>query len=89
MVHNVYKARGGLIRADFEVIEGRFGRVHISGDFFCFPKEAIGWLESALEGQPVRDVKVALEEFYSERKIETPGIEVNAWVSLLEVESIR
>ena len=43
----------GLIRADFEVAEGRFGNVHLSGDFFCYPEGAIEMIEYRLKGQPV------------------------------------
>ena len=85
MVHNVHKARGGLIRADFEVREGRFRSVHLSGDFFCFPKEAIGWLESKLEAHPVGEVGTVLRRFYAEEKMETPGIGVDDWTKVLEV----
>lgn len=85
MVHKVHKAQGGLIRADFEVREGRFGSVHLSGDFFCFPKEAIGWLESRLEGRPVGELLTVLEQSYAEKEIETPGIEMDDWIRVLAV----
>ena len=85
MVHKVHKARGGLMRADFEVRDGKFGNVHLSGDFFCFPKEAVGWLESRLEGRPLAEALAVLEESYAEKEIETPGIEIDDWIRVLEV----
>lgn len=81
--HRVHKAQGGLIRADFEAREGRFGKVYISGDFFCFPEEAIGWLESGLEGRAIGEVRTFLEKFYVDREVETPGIEIDDWLRVL------
>ncbi|GAF83470.1 unnamed protein product, partial [marine sediment metagenome] len=82
--HRVHKAPGGLIRADFEAIEGRFGKVNLSGDFFCFPGEAIGWLESGLKGHAIGEVRTFLEKFYADGEVETPGIEIDDWLSVLE-----
>jgi lipoate-protein ligase A len=87
VVHQVHKAQGGLIRADFEVIEGRFGTVHLSGDFFCFPREGVGWLESALEGQPVGKTEALLKKSYANQRIETPGIEIDDWLTVLQAGS--
>ncbi|MBW1766016.1 MAG: lipoate--protein ligase family protein [Deltaproteobacteria bacterium] len=85
LMHRVHKAPGGLIRADFEVKDGRFRNVCLSGDFFCFPMEAIEWLESRLEGRSVGEVGTLVEEFYSENEIETPGIKIDDWAGVLEV----
>ncbi len=85
VVHRMYKAPGGLLRADFEVNEGRFGRVHLSGDFFCFPEQGIGWLESRLENSATKDTPKLLESFYSESQVETPGIGIDDWIKVLEV----
>jgi lipoate-protein ligase A len=87
MVHRVHKAPGGLMRADFEVSEGRFESVQLSGDFFCFPKEAIGMLESTLEGQPMAEVATLLEAFYNDKKVETPGIGISDWLKVLDLKS--
>ena len=83
LMHRVHKAPGGLIRADFEVREGKFRNVSLSGDFFCYPGEAIGWLESSLEEQPVGKIGAFVERFYSENEIETPGIGIDDWVGVL------
>jgi len=84
MVHQMHKAAGGLIRADFEVREGRFRNVSLSGDFFCFPEEAVAWLESGLEGRPVGEAKTLLKGFYSEKDIDTPGIAIEDWMRVLD-----
>ena len=86
LIHRVHKAAGGLIRADFEVIEGDFGKVYISGDFFCYPESGIQWLESALGGQPASQVDAILKSFYTRNPIETPGIEIDDWREVLAVK---
>lgn len=84
LVHKTHKAQGGLIRADFEVREGRFSNVRLSGDFFCHPEQALARLESSLEGQPTGEARVHLTRFYAKERIETPGIGVEDWVKVLE-----
>ena len=81
----MHKAAGGLIRADFELIENTFGSVSLSGDFFCFPEEGIEWLQSWLQDKETHALKDLLETFYAEKKIETPGIEIHDWMKLLSV----
>jgi lipoate---protein ligase len=83
VVHRMYKAPGGLIRSDFEVHEGRFGEVRLSGDFFCFPEEAVHWLEKRLENRRVESARDLLEAFYNETGAETPGIQIDDWVQVL------
>ena len=87
LINRVHKAAGGLIRADFEVIDESFGKVYISGDFFCYPDNGIEWLETALDGQPVGQVAAFLKEFYTRNPIETPGIEIDDWLEILTVKS--
>jgi len=84
VIHKVHKAPGGLIRADFEVGEGKFLTVSLSGDFFCFPEEAVGLLESKLEGEPVQDARELVASLYSEKDVETPGIDVEDWAQVLK-----
>jgi lipoate-protein ligase A len=83
MIHRVHKAPGGLIRADFEMNEGLYGSVSLSGDFFCYPASAIGRLEARLEGRPVGEIEPVLEDFYREKRVETPGIEIADWKKVL------
>ncbi|MFH1124561.1 MAG: lipoate protein ligase C-terminal domain-containing protein, partial [Pseudomonadota bacterium] len=83
LVHRVHKAPGGLMRADFEVKEGRFERVSLSGDFFCYPEGAITWLEEGLEGQETEKARQLVSGLYSEKEIETPGIGIDDWMAVL------
>ena len=83
VVHRMHKAEGGLMRADFEVNEGKFGRVRLSGDFFCFPKGAVVRLEQRLEKTKVSEARDLLAAFFSETGVETPGIEIDDWLRVL------
>ncbi len=80
VVYRMHKAPGGLIRADIEIVEGCFGRVSLSGDFFCFPEAGIKWLESWLEGKPIADIGDLMQRFYEDKQIETPGIDTGDWM---------
>jgi lipoate-protein ligase A len=84
VIQRLHKAAGGLIRADIEIKEGTFGNVSLSGDFFCFPEQAISRLELALEGKPVKDALTVLKTFYSTQEIDTPGIEIKDWLMVLK-----
>ena len=84
VIQKMHKAPGGLIRADFEITEGKFGNVSLSGDFFCFPQEAINRLESTLEGKSIEDASSVIKMFYSAQKIETPGIQIEDWLKVLK-----
>jgi lipoate-protein ligase A len=85
----IHKAPGGLIRATLEISDGRLTYVSLSGDFFCYPQDAIGDLEAALEGTPVQDIESALNGFYAgagdgaRGEIETPGVTVADWMQVL------
>ncbi len=87
--HRVHKARGGLLRADFEVTEGRFGAVSLSGDFFCFPEDAVERLELRLEGRKQADLRATLERAYAGGSMETPGIELDDWMQVLRTDGTR
>jgi lipoate-protein ligase A len=80
--HKMHKAIGGLIRADFEMRDDRMSHVSISGDFFCYPEDAIAQLESLLEGTAAADVHKVLTRFCSRRDIEIPSVGYNDWMSV-------
>lgn len=83
LLHKAHKAPGGLIRADFEVMDGRFGGISLSGDFFCFPQEAVSHLEALLKGQLKESVRTVVARFYEDRQVETPGVTVDDWMQVL------
>ncbi len=84
VIQKVYKAPGGLIRADYEVKEGRVKGVSVSGDFFCFPRTAIRILEKRLEDQSLEQVEALVNAFYAEEAVETPGITVQDWLHVFK-----
>lgn len=50
-MHGEYKTPGGkLVVVDFDVVDGRFKNLVISGDFFLYPEEELEPLTNALEG---------------------------------------
>ncbi len=85
VIHKAYKAPGGLIRADYEVREGRIKGISVSGDFFCFPRTGIRKLEASLEDKPADQVEGLLDAFYSENQVETPGITVQDWLQIFKL----
>ncbi|UFU07752.1 lipoate--protein ligase family protein [Ruania halotolerans] len=53
MSRGEYKVPGGkLVAAEVEVVDGRLAQVHISGDFFLEPDEALERIDAALTGVP-------------------------------------
>ncbi|MCU0561869.1 MAG: lipoate--protein ligase family protein [Desulfobacterales bacterium] len=83
LLHRVHKARGGLLRADYELTEGRLSGVSISGDFFCYPPDAVRLLEAGLEGRRPQDVREVARNLSVRRAIEIPGVNEDDWAVLL------
>ena len=53
-MHGEYKIPGGkLVVVDFDIVDGRFKNMVISGDFFLYPDEELEALTNALEGVDV------------------------------------
>ncbi len=74
----VHKARGGLLRAEVHIHEGKIDDVRIYGDFTLYPKSALGELEESLKGIPFeeRPIRTKLEEFFKREDVEFPGVGV-------------
>ena len=85
VVQRMHKATGGLIRAEFFVDEGQIKEISISGDFFCFPKDAVNRLEMMLEGKPVRQLQAVISEFYEKDDFELPGVGIDDWMDLFKI----
>ena len=85
VVQKVHKSRGGLMRADFEVCDGRLTGVSISGDFFCYPPHAIGRIEAALEGRGASEVGDIIDELYCRQAVEIPGIRREDWIEVFTI----
>lgn len=69
--------RGGTIRADVR-LEGpareRIREVLFTGDFFISPSRAVFDLEARLRGLAIDEAEAAVPVFFSERKVEAPGL---------------
>ena len=74
VLERAFKAPGGLIRATFDVRDGRIGSVELSGDFFIFPAGSLNELEAALSGALLADAESVVAAFYATHRVETPGI---------------
>ena len=64
---------------------GKLREVHISGDFFFFPQEALPDLEKALEGTSAetQEVTSAVARFYEKQSVESPGVKPEDFASVL------
>jgi lipoate-protein ligase A len=85
VVQRMHKAVGGLIRAEFLVDDRRFKEVAISGDYFCFPKDAVSRLENAIEGSPTKEILKVVTGFYQAGRFEWPGVEIDDWMQIFKI----
>ena len=74
VVHKVYKASGGLVRATTEVRDGVVESVELSGDFFFYPPAKLDELEDALAGVRVDEVEPTIVRFFAAEGVESPGV---------------
>lgn len=74
VLQRMHKAPGGLIRAAFEVRDGRLAWVSLSGDFFFYPAEKLEALEAALVGAVLEEVEQTVAAFYAAEGVESPGV---------------
>jgi len=83
--HRLHKAPGGLIRADYALEDGCLKDVSLSGDFFCFPRDAVDRLANMVENYPVADISNAIADFYQSEEIDIPGITPDDWLQLFNI----
>ena len=84
VIQRVHKAPGGLLRATVELKENRLESVSLSGDLFCYPQDAIGVLESMLEGAFTSEIADVVARFYAAGNVETPGVSPEDWYKVLD-----
>ncbi len=82
LLHRVHKAKGGLLRADFALLEGKLHEVSLSGDFFCYPPDAIERLAETLEGALPAEAASRIEAFLAWQGVEIPGVAAVDWAAL-------
>jgi lipoate-protein ligase A len=83
VAQRVHKAPGGLVRAAIETKDRRIVRVSLSGDFFCYPAEALAGLEDALAGVPLGRLEAALTAFFAGGRVAVPGVGIPDWLAVL------
>jgi lipoate-protein ligase A len=85
IIQKVVKMPGGLVRVTADVRAGSLHDVHISGDFFIYPQDAIILLEGALEGVEYQADRLsgAISALFAQAGIEAPGMEPAALADAL------
>jgi lipoate-protein ligase A len=83
VAQHMHKAPGGLIRATVETQHGQLVGVGLSGDFFFYPADKLAGLEQHLIGAGLPEVLGAIEAFYQDNGIESPGITPHDLVTAL------
>ena len=82
VVESDHKARK-LIRVRAEVKGDEILGIQIRGDYFAVPEQAMTRLEESLQGVRLNEASIsqAVESFYNETKVQTPGIGVADFTS--------
>jgi lipoate---protein ligase len=89
VIQKMMKFPGGLVRINAIAEAGKLREVHISGDFFIYPAEAIEELEETLEGSSVNleNLKSIIQDFYMQRDIHSPGILPEQFAEMLTAQA--
>ncbi len=87
VIQKMMKLPGGLVRVDAITKAGKLREVHISGDFFIYPANALEELENALEGSSaeLNDLHSLIKDFYKKHNIHSPGIQPDQFAEMLTV----
>jgi lipoate-protein ligase A len=83
IIQHVYKAPGGLMKANYELKDEKIQSLSLSGDYFCYPSDVDRQIEKALEGKNLKEVSGILEEYYFHHSVETPGINPSDWAKVI------
>jgi lipoate-protein ligase A len=85
VIQNMLKTPGGLVRITAINQDDKLYEVHISGDFFFYPAENLKELEHVLDGIEADPefVANAVTQFYTDRSIESPGVQPEDFSRLL------
>jgi lipoate-protein ligase A len=77
----VRKAKGGLLKCEVYLVDGKIDRIKIYGDFTLVPKDALGDFESSLKDLGLEEVDKKVREFLE--KVDMPGVEAKDLIYLL------
>jgi lipoate-protein ligase A len=87
VLRRMHKSPGGLLRATLVLKDGHLEQVTLSGDFFCYPQNAVEELERRLSDAPLEQAGEVLEAFYATR-VEIPGVTVADWLEVLGAKGL-
>ncbi len=81
---NIYKAEKGLLRINFDVVDGKISSMMITGDFFLIPEPKISSLERILDGKKFEkeEIAKAVSEFYKTGVL-TPSVTQEDFVNAI------
>ena len=82
VTQRVHKAPGGLVRAVVETKDDRIVRVSLSGDFFCYPADALRRARGRARGHSPRAARGARRLFAGGRVV-VPGVGIPDWLAVL------
>ncbi len=79
-----YKAPGGLIRITLRIKENTIDDVVISGDFTFYPQHQLAAFERFLKAKSLEPaaLRQTIDAFYKEHRVQTPGIEIDDWITV-------
>ncbi len=82
--NGLHKAKGGLIRSEVYIQEGKIAEVKIYGDFTLYPKGALRDLESMLKGTTFEEkaIRKVLQDFFT-KDIDFPGVSVEDLMAVI------
>lgn len=76
VIQKVVKLPGGMVRITATNKGGRLHDVHLSGDFFIYPQDAVVEIEEALEGIELQaeELEITLERAFERIQVDAPGL---------------
>ncbi|MCJ7694499.1 MAG: lipoate--protein ligase family protein [Anaerolineaceae bacterium] len=83
IIQKLHKAPGGLLKSVYELKDSIISNLSLTGDFFCYPHEAIKDFETFLEGSELSTVSRKVENYYERFPIDTPGVTPEDWLKVM------
>ncbi|KRT36459.1 lipoate protein ligase C-terminal domain-containing protein [Acetomicrobium hydrogeniformans] len=85
MYYGEFKAPKGVIKVSLALTGGVISEIHLSGDFFMYPEEALDDLEQLLVGAKAERAELSklIEHFYEQRQIQAPMLTPDCFVEAI------
>ena len=80
------RTKKGVIEVEIFLENERISKAKITGDFFVYPEEALESLEKAIVGSTgdENEINKKITAIYNEKKVSTPGITIDDWVTVIK-----